>query len=100
MIHANMPEGALEQTMLIAQCSLKYRQHVGAVQWSSPKARDGEVRGEQTTEKAGCFPLERGKSDCAVDWKCLAIQKVSVLTAAIAAFARFFIKKINQTLTF
>lgn len=73
MIHANMPEGALEQTMFIAQCSLKSRQHVGAVQWSFPKARNGEVRGEQTTEKAVCFPLERDKNYCTVDWKCLAI---------------------------
>lgn len=57
--------------MFIAQCSLKSWQD--AVQRSPPKAGNGEVHREQTTEEAACLPLERGNNDCAVDWKYLAI---------------------------
>lgn len=59
--------------MSIAQCSLKSRQRADAVQWSPPKAGNGEVHREQTTEEAASFPLERGNNDCAVDWKYLAV---------------------------
>lgn len=69
MIQAICQREQPEPTTFIAQCSLKSRQHVGAVQWSSPKAGSGGGRGEQSAEEATRFPLERGSNDCAVDWK-------------------------------
>lgn len=47
--------------MFIAQCSLKSRQRADAVQWSSPKAENGEVHREQTTEEGSMFSFGKGQ---------------------------------------